>query len=67
MIDNHTQLILETTSKALAPMPTAQPVKVVKHKIAHGRRIRMMQPRALKQFTHKDGTRHAFNERGEQC
>jgi len=66
MLDNHTQLILDTTAKALAPMPTAQPVKVVKHKIAHGRRIRMLQARPLKQFTHRDGTRHAFNSKGEQ-
>jgi hypothetical protein len=65
-MDKHTQLILDTTAKALAPMPTAQPVKQTKHKIAHGKRIRMLQPRAQRQFTHRDGTRHAFNEKGEQ-
>jgi hypothetical protein len=62
----HDELMLTTTARALQPQPSAVPVKQ-KHKIAHGRRIRMMQARPLKQFTHKDGTRHAFNERGEQC
>jgi hypothetical protein len=65
-MNDYDKLMLDTTAKALAPMPTAQPVKQTKHKIAHGKRIRMLQPRALRQFTHRDGTRHAFNERGEQ-
>jgi hypothetical protein len=66
-MNQHDEMMLDITSKALTPQPSAVPVKQTKHKIAHGRRIRMMQPRALKQYTHKDGTRHAFNERGEQC
>jgi hypothetical protein len=63
----HDELMLTTTARALHPQPSAVPVKQTKHKIAHGRRIRMLQPRALRQYTHRDGTRHAYNERGEQC
>jgi hypothetical protein len=63
----HDKTMLDKTSAALTPQPSAVPVKQTKHKIAQGKRIRMMQPRALRQYTHKDGTRHAFNERGEQC
>jgi hypothetical protein len=62
----HDELMLTTTARALQPQATQQPVKVTKHKIAHGKRIRMMQAAPLKQYTHKDGTRHAFNSKGEQ-
>jgi hypothetical protein len=65
-MDHHTQVVLDSTARALQPQPTAQPVKVTKHKIAHGKRIRMLQAAPLRQITHRDGTRHAFNERGER-
>jgi hypothetical protein len=65
-MNDHDKLMLTTTARALQPQATQQAVKVVKHKIAHGKRIRMLQARPLRQFTHRDGTRHAFDAKGNQ-
>jgi len=65
-MNDHDKLMLDITSKALQPQPSAVPVKQTNHKIRAGKRIRMLQAAPLKQYTHRDGTRHAFNSKGEQ-
>jgi hypothetical protein len=58
----HDKLMLDKTSKALAPQPTDVPAKQTKHKIRAGKRIRQMQAQPVRQITYKE--RHGWDDRG---
>jgi hypothetical protein len=62
MIDNHTELVLKTTAKALEPHATDLPVKTRPAKAPHGRRIKLMRGRPV---THiRAVTRYGYDAKG---
>jgi hypothetical protein len=62
MIGKHTELVLQTTAKALEPQATDVPVKTRPKVAPHGRRIRLMVPRKTAQI--KAGVRYGYRDTG---